>query len=158
MKRLILGRHSFASNSSDSGNDFDRELTNDGLAFARLQGEVLADKQPIIDQLFSSDAKRAKQTAIIYQDILGVKSSIGLEHFLYEHYTTQDFLNFLSTWSNNWETVLVVGHNPTLANMAARFVPNFYYSVKPGAIIVIEFNEDNWRKIEVGQGHLVEML
>ncbi len=156
MKQLILVRHSYAQNGSSDNSDFNRALTDKGIRVASKQVILLLNKIKTIDKAVSSDAIRAVQTADIFSKELSV--NFNREHFLYEDYTTQDFLNFVQEQPNKLNSLLVIGHNPTLANMAYRLAPEFNHSVLPGTIIIIRFNVDAWSKVEVGNGILAEVI
>lgn len=157
MKKIILGRHAIAENNPETGNDFDRQLTTQGVAIAKLQAKRMMDDEIFADQLISSDAKRAIQTAEIYANTLGIKN-IQLQHFLYEDFTTQDFINFISKLPQKVNSVMIIGHNPTIASLAGRFIPNFYSAVQPAALMVIDFDCKNWRDIAVNTGKLAAVF
>ncbi len=156
MKQLILVRHSYAENESFDNSDFSRALTERGVKVATKQAILLSNKVGTIDKAVSSDALRAVQTANIFAKELLLEFTQA--HFLYEDYTTNDFLNFVHDQLTSVETLLLIGHNPTLANMAYRLAPEFNHSVSPGTIIIIQFNVDNWNKVEVGKGILLKVI
>lgn len=157
-KTIILARHSYAENSSFETNDFERSLTAQGVKYANQQSLKLAERCSSIDLLVSSDAKRAMQTADVLSKQIDIKQEISLQHFLYEDYTTQQFIDYIHTLAKDLNQVLIVGHNPTLATMAYRLVPEFNYGVSPGTIIIIEFDGDNWLDIQVGEGKLINVI
>jgi len=61
MKRLILMRHGKAERSNVGG-DFERALTERGLADAALMGRLLADEGLTPDRALVSAARRTQQT------------------------------------------------------------------------------------------------
>lgn len=156
MKQIILVRHSYAENGSFDNSDFNRALSEKGFRVAHKQAMVLSDKIKSIDKAISSDALRAEQTADVFSEQLNLK--FNREHFLYEDYTTQDFLNLIHSQKSELDSLLIIAHNPTIANMAYRLAPEFNHAVSPGTIIIINYDIDNWNKVEIGKGILQEVI
>ena len=157
-KTIILVRHSFAENGSFKTKDFDRELTAQGIQFAKLQSIKLSESFLNVDFIVSSDAKRAIQTAEILNEKINATNGVSREHFLYSDYTTQEFINYIHALANDLNSILIVGHNPTLANVANRLSDDFNESVSPGTILIIEFKCDNWKDVEVNTGCIIEII
>jgi len=72
MKRLILVRHATAVDRGPEGSDFHRGLKKRGKREAQVMAERMAPVLGTPDQIFSSPADRALQTARIFADRLGV--------------------------------------------------------------------------------------
>ncbi|MGE4290519.1 MAG: histidine phosphatase family protein [Salinivirgaceae bacterium] len=157
MKYLILVRHSLAQNGSFSVPDFERKLSNQGIARAVKQAEVIKKSGFVPDVLISSSAARAMQTATLFAGVLAIAST-EKEDFLYEEYTTAEFLTFLNKLPDNNQTVMVVGHNPTLSTVAHRLAPTFSMVLEPAAVVVLAFEEDAWSRVECGAGILVKVF
>lgn len=157
-KQLILIRHSYAENGSFNTMDFDRELSTKGKNYMPLKAKELANYMSDKILFVSSDAKRAVQTSEIVMQVLNYDREISFEHFLYEDYTTQDFMNFIHNQNDSFDKLLVIGHNPTLANIAYRLCPDFNHSVPPGTIIVLDFNVSKWNEIEVNSASLIDII
>lgn len=156
-KQLILIRHSYAENGSFNTNDFDRKLTKKGIDYALIQGNKLVKYISYKTLFISSDAIRAQQTSTIISKALNYSKTIMYEHFLYEDYSTQDFINFVSKQNNTYDKLIILGHNPTLANIAYRLCPEFNHSVPPGTIIILDFDIKNWNEIEVNGAKLIDV-
>ncbi len=112
--QLILWRHADAEDA-DGKDDNDRELTKKG----RKQAErVAAWLAPRIDdewRVLVSPAKRALQTAKPIDRKLEVSEAVGTG-------TTPAALLRAAGWPDGKRPVLVVGHQPTLGEVASRLL------------------------------------
>ncbi|MBI9036210.1 MAG: histidine phosphatase family protein [Bacteroidales bacterium] len=158
MKTLILARHSIAENDSETGLDHDRKLSDNGKYVAKNQIIKLLSHSIQPEILFSSDAKRAIETATIFSHEIKLVKQIQIENFLYSDYSTSDFLKFIATIPESVSSAMIVAHNPSIANMAFRLSPEFNHSVQPGTIMVFSFKNKSWNQIEVGTGKLERVL
>jgi phosphohistidine phosphatase len=111
---LILWRHADAEDANGK-DDNDRELTKKG----RKQAERMAAwLGPRIDgdwRILVSPAKRALQTAKPLDRKLEVSDAIGTS-------ADVDALLKATGWPHGKQSVLVVGHQPTLGEVAARLL------------------------------------
>jgi phosphohistidine phosphatase len=123
---LILWRHAEAV---DSYPDIDRTLTAKGQGQARKMAAWLKNRLPDGTRILVSPAARTQQTAAALGldfstlDVLGPGAS------------AQTILE-AAGWPNANDSVLIVGHQPTLG-MAAAFAMtgrSQYWSVKKGAV------------------------
>lgn len=106
---LILWRHAEAEQGTP---DLERALTAKGQKQARRMGEWLNAQLPDNCRILVSPAVRTLQTA----EALGRKFKLMPE--LAPGAEAQDILA-AANWPGNKETVLVVGHQPTLGQAAA---------------------------------------
>ncbi|MFL6708854.1 MAG: phosphohistidine phosphatase SixA [Massilia sp.] len=106
---LILWRHAEAE---DTTPDMSRHLTPKGQKQARRMGEWLASQLPEGCKVLVSPAVRTLQTV----DPLGRKFKII--DALAPGASPEDVLR-AANWPNSREAVLVVGHQPTLGQVAA---------------------------------------
>jgi phosphohistidine phosphatase len=106
---LILWRHAEAE---DGTPDLERALTAKGQKQARRMAEWLTSQLPENCRILVSPAKRTLQTA----EALGRKFRIAPE--IAPDAAPETVLR-LANWPNAKEAVLVVGHQPTLGQVAA---------------------------------------
>ena len=153
MKRLILVRHSKTEHYNFEVTDFERSLTNRGKSDAEIIAEQLKSKGVVPDYFISSRAKRAQQTTSIFADVMDFpKEKINTQQFLYDGYTTSDFLNFIATVDNSYNTVIVFAHNPDIASLASSFSNEEFYHFPTTATAVIDFDTDKWDRINAREG------
>ncbi|MGZ3369836.1 MAG: SixA phosphatase family protein [Caulobacteraceae bacterium] len=116
MDRLILLRHGKAEADAPSGQDFDRALTGRGRRDAALVARTLADNGEAPDLVLVSPAARAKETweaAASYFPKARVEWAPALYHI-----DPQGILDLAG--ARKARTVMVVGHNPGLGELAAH--------------------------------------
>jgi phosphohistidine phosphatase len=152
MKRLILVRHA-KTEHYNYDRDFERKLTPRGENDAKLIAEQLKNKDIIPDYFICSPANRAFRTCSVFAEALGFpKERIDEQQFLYDGYTTSDFLNFISMLDNHYNTAIVVAHNPDIALLATTLSDESFYHFPTTATAVIDFDTDMWERLEPRQG------
>lgn len=109
---LILWRHAEAEDPPPGMSDLERALTNKGVKQARRMGQWLDSQLPDSCKILSSPAVRTLQTA----EALGRKFKIHND--LAPGADAADILKAVQ-WPGNKDSVLVVGHQPTLGQVAA---------------------------------------
>jgi len=153
MKRLILVRHSKTEHHNFDITDFERSLTKRGKSDAAIVAEQLKSNNIIPDYFISSKANRAQQTTSIFAGILNFpKEKIDNQQFLYNGYTTNDFLNFIATVNNELCTIIVFAHNPDIAALASSLSDEDFYHFPTTATAVLEFDTDKWDRIKPREG------
>ena len=154
MKELILIRHSNAESGSFSTPDFDRKLSAKGKDRVQLQANILLNKHKTPDLIITSSAKRALETAHIFSDLLNKDCPIQQIPFLYEDFTTCDFFNLINKIGDSCDTVILVGHNPTISVMASRLDSDELFSFKPCTMCVFEVG-NKWANVDIADGKLI---
>lgn len=156
MKKLILVRHAKTEQLNDfSQSDFDRRLLPRGNKDATLIAEQLKAKDIFPDLFITSKAKRAKQTANIYADILKYKTGdILKEQFIYDGYTTSEMLNFINQLNNKLDSVIIFGHNPDIANFTVNLVNDDIWHFPTSCTTVINFDIKSWKDIKAREGKM----
>jgi phosphohistidine phosphatase len=124
---LILWRHAEAG-ASGSGDD-QRELTSKGRMAAREIASWLLPRLPSRFYLISSPAVRALETARCLQPDPEIVTMLSTGT------TPQAFLQ-ATGWPDRMETVVAVGHQPTLGLVASLVMTGELYpwAVKKGAL------------------------
>nr|WP_321410708.1 histidine phosphatase family protein [uncultured Carboxylicivirga sp.] len=154
MKRLILVRHA-KTEQLDFGStktDYQRELKSRGFDDSEIIAQKLNKMGVMPDWILSSSAKRAKQTAKhIAKHIHYNEEQIEFQRFIYDGYTTSEFLGFLEKY-DNYETVMVVGHNPEIAMLGINLSDGDYYHFPTCATTSITFDVESWADINAREG------
>lgn len=163
MKRLLLLRHAQALSGAD---DAARPLTLRGCEDAARLGHHLAEKGPVPDTVFCSTALRARQTADLVLEGLRTQVRYCANLYLADEETLGDFLYD----GGAAPTLMIVGHNPALAQFARGLVCNMpvgpdgmkyralYDHYPTGTLTDITFGVDDWADVATGTGHLVQFL
>jgi phosphohistidine phosphatase len=115
MDRLILLRHGKAEADAASGQDFDRALTDRGRRDAALVARALAEAGAEPDLVLVSPAARAAQT---WDAVAPAFPRAKVESALALYDISPDDILRLAM-AEAARTVMVVGHNPGLGQLAA---------------------------------------
>lgn len=157
MKQLILMRHSVAENGSFSISDKNRKLTEQGIYIASQQVKKLQQFGFVPDGIVTSDASRARQTAQIILDHYSL-DDLSMVPWLYEDFTTSEFVNFITQLPVAWDTTIIVGHNPTISNVAYRLAKSLNLSFSPATMVVIDFDCLQWTEVSVQSGTVAKII
>ncbi|MFD2037104.1 SixA phosphatase family protein [Belliella marina] len=112
MKNLIVIRHAKSSWDDPFLDDHQRPLGDRGLRDSPRMGQRLKRKGVIPDLLVSSDAERAKSTALIIAEQLHFpKDRIMFTGTLY-HASSSVILGLIRSLDDLYNTVMIFGHNP----------------------------------------------
>lgn len=144
MKRIILLRHAKSSWAQPALNDFDRPLNKRGKRDAPVMGMRLKRQKRLPDKIVSSPAKRAISTArIIAKQLDMPKSGIREEAGIYDA-SAIELLAIIRNWKHAWETVLMVGHMPGIADLAWLLIENEIGPVPTCSVLKIELDINHW--------------
>lgn len=155
MKRVVLIRHAKAEDSGYD-DDFNRGLTSRGSENAFSIAEKLLSEKIIPDHFISSPAMRAMSTAFVFAEKLGFsKSDIEKQFFLYDSYSTNEFIKMINRVPDSADTLFVLGHNPYIYYMAINLCKEFNHDMPTCSVVVIDFETNSWKNIEARQGNNV---
>ncbi|MEU7865537.1 histidine phosphatase family protein [Dactylosporangium sp. NPDC049140] len=119
VRTLILLRHAKAADPDDYATDIERPLTARGHRDAAAAGAWLEDQGLKPDAVLCSTAVRTRETL----EELGVDAPVVYEHRIYTG-PALDTLDLLRQAGAAVETLLLVGHNPTLSDLSHELAPN----------------------------------
>jgi phosphohistidine phosphatase len=118
MRRLILFRHAKTEARPPGGDDFGRRLVERGRSDAALMGRVLAHAGYAPDLVLVSPAVRARETWELAKTAFP-EAEAHLRQDLYDA-TPEEVASEIEAASG--ETVMVIGHNPSLQELAVNLV------------------------------------
>lgn len=149
MKQLIIVRH--AKSSWDVPlRDYDRPLTSKGIQDAHLVSSNIIGHIPKSFLIWSSAAKRASETAMIFaQNISFPVESIIFKDELYT-FDERKLEQIIKSCSDNYEHLMVFGHNEAITNFVNKFGSTFIDNVSTSGFVNIIFDQTNWKYIEKG--------
>jgi phosphohistidine phosphatase len=159
MKTLFLIRHAKSSWEHPGIRDFDRPLNERGQTDAPRMAQLLVKEGVKPDLLVSSPAKRALSTAIFFAHAFGLTEvQIMQEKNIYEAFP-QEILRIISGLPDSAQTVLLFGHNPTLTEVANRFIEDDYIDNLPTCgIVKITSDAPNWSSFYEGNAKMIACL
>ena len=160
MKRLILTRHAKSAWDDPLTPDHDRPLNDRGKTAAADLGQWLASRGYIPGEVLCSDAMRTRKTWSGIAPALPGSPVLELKPALY-HAGPDVMLAVLRHATH--DTVMIIGHNPGIAEFAARLVVhpplNAEFARYPtGATLVVDFNVENWTMAGFGAGTAVDFI
>ena len=149
MKQLILVRH--AKSSWDAPlRDYDRPLTGKGIQDAHLVSSNVSSQIPKTFLVWSSAAKRASETAMIFsQNISFPLESIIFKEELYT-FDERKLEQIIKSCSDDYDHLMVFGHNEAITNFVNKFGNTFIDNVSTSGFVNIIFDQNSWKYIEKG--------
>ena len=150
MKTLLLMRHAKSSWKESNIPDHDRPLNRRGKHDAPLMGKLLRDQKMNLDLIISSTAVRAETTANLIAKAIRYKGKIILDKSIYDA-EPMDLLTLLSNSSDEYNNILLVGHNPTMEEMVQMITNSPEITMATCAIAHLTLSIDTWTDLKEKQ-------
>ncbi|HET6462865.1 MAG TPA: histidine phosphatase family protein [Candidatus Krumholzibacteria bacterium] len=151
MRRLILVRHATAVDKGPKGSDFHRRLKKRGKREAMLMADRISTIVDAPDQIFSSPADRALETAQLFAERLGVPAErVALREELYGGLLPEEFLHIVHRFDDGAKSVMIFGHDPSFTEFAAYMITGFRNSIPKAGVLVMEIDRPRWRAVRAG--------
>lgn len=150
MKTLYLVRHAKSSWEHDV-TDHERPLKDRGFKDAHLVSKHIKSNIKIPDLIMSSDANRAKTTASIFVDNLGLsQEDIILDYTLYD-FSGRDLTRVISKCNDSINTLMVFGHNHAMTAFVNTFGDRYVANVPTSGFTAIQFEISTWKDLKPGK-------
>lgn len=146
-KTLLLIRHGKSSWKDMTLPDIKRPLKKRGEDAAEEIGRLLKSKKLLPDVIYSSPAKRARNSAEIAAKKAGVSKLIVIQDALYMA-EVQEILSVLRACEDNPQTVMLVGHNPGLEAFLQILVGQVN-TMPTGGFAHLRLNLDDWKSLTI---------
>jgi phosphohistidine phosphatase len=161
MRRLLLLRHAKAERLQPGGGDHDRVLTERGRADARKLGLYLARHAFAPDQAVVSTAVRTRETWALLATAFAKAPPVSFEEHIYNA-TPQGILQVIKGTGPETGTLLVIGHNPSLQELAAMLIASGDIDARErlgedfptSALAAISFAAEDWSGVHSRGGRL----
>ena len=160
-RRLILTRHAKSAWDDPRLDDHDRPLNDRGRRSARELGDFMASRGYEPEEVLCSTSRRTRETwEVIAAAPLEVRPLVRYEPGLY-HASAEKMLTILR--SSSQPTVMMVGHNPGIAEFAAmlpaRLPTHAEFRRYPTcATLVVDFQIENWGDVAPGLGSVMDFV
>ena len=156
MKRLILVRHATAVDKGPEGSDFHRRLKKRGKREARVMADQVKALIEVPDQMLSSPADRALETAGIFAEHFGVPAErVTLREELYGGLDPGEFLHIIQRLDDTASSVMIFGHDPSFTEFAGYMIPAFTDSIPKAGVLVMDIDRPRWKAVRQGEAKLV---
>lgn len=151
MKRIYFLRHAKAEKTAK--NDLKRELSDKGKDDIKNLSKRLKKDNIKIDIIFTSNANRAVKTAKILTNNIKFKGEIIIvEEFYGKNY--EFYFNFIKAIPNNFENILIIGHNPAITEICEFLSGMVISNVPTCGFLSLEFENLNFNEIEKNSGQI----
>jgi phosphohistidine phosphatase len=151
MKTLYLMRHAKSSWDFPELSDHDRPLNNRGRKDAPLMGRELMAREVTVDLIVSSSAVRALTTAtLVAKELEYDTEKIAIEEEIYRA-NKQELLSIIKNIPNQFDKVLLVGHNYTISELANMLSPEMVPNMPTAAVVSLNFDCGTWAEISKQQ-------
>lgn len=156
MKRILILRHAKSSWTDPNLSDFERPLNERGLRTAPFMGKLIVERGLSPAAIISSPAKRARQTAELVVNEIGVETNLSFDDRIYE--ASPNALRIVvSETISDLTSVMIVGHNPGIEGFI-RHLTGKIESMPTAALAVIDLNIESWKEINHDTGSLITII
>jgi phosphohistidine phosphatase len=161
MRRLLLLRHAKAERSQPGGRDHARVLTDRGRADAKTLGAYLARHDFIPDRALVSTSGRTRETWALLAAAFAKAPPASFEERIYDA-SPQTILQAIKDTAPDTGTLLVIGHNPGLQELAAMLIASGDIEARErlgrefptSALATIGFAAETWGGVHAHGGRL----
>ncbi|WP_417320873.1 SixA phosphatase family protein [Emcibacter sp.] len=155
MKRLLLLRHAKSSHDDPGLRDIERPLNTRGVMASHLMGRYLQEHNLVPDYILCSPAVRTRQTLKNLVQHLERKVPVSFPDGLYLAQPSM-VLDMIRELDNKYDTLLLIGHNPTINLLAhdlndgknredhRRLIEKY----PTGALSVLDFKLKDWNEVD----------
>ncbi|MGV3540224.1 MAG: SixA phosphatase family protein [Rufibacter sp.] len=158
MKNLLVMRHATAAEKEAGQQEIDRELTLFGERQAGEVGLWLKEQQLVPQLVLCSPAVRTRSTLQQVQEAFGKAVPVHFEEVLY-HGTEREMKYLVQEVHEDIDTLLVIGHNPTIAFFAGLLLHEAEEPVhfSPATVAVLQFAVTSWEDLRPKSGKLLQL-
>lgn len=161
MRRLMLLRHAKSDWSKPGGRDQDRPLNARGREAAPKMGAYMAKHALKPDLVLASTAERVRETLDLVLPAFAKAPKIVRDDRLYEAGPEQ-LLEIIQETTAGVHSLLLVGHNPGMAELAAMLMASGDVETRQkliekfptGGLAIIDFPAGEWAKLKPKSGRL----
>jgi phosphohistidine phosphatase len=168
MLRLLLLRHSKAERGRPGERDHERRLSERGRDDAPKIGAYLSKHRYLLDQVVVSTSARTRETwslAAAAMPNKPGKPEVDFDERIYES-TPKGLLAVLRETSPKVRTLLMVGHNPSMHELAVQLVATGDIETRQrmqegfptSGLAVIEFALEDWDRVHPESGRLEHFI
>ena len=155
---LILMRHAKSAWDDPTLDDFDRPLNGRGRKSAPAIGQWLAARGHLPDEVIVSGARRTVETWSRMAAVLPATATMRSEPALF-HANPETMLGVLKSAAS--PTTMMIGHNPGIAEFAARLArapyPHDRFEDFPtAATAILRFDSADWKNVAWGSADVVD--
>ena len=161
MRRLLLLRHAKAERLQSGGRDHDRILAKRGREDATAIGAYLVRHKLVPDRALVSTSARTRETWALVASAFAKAPPAKFESSIYES-SSEAILKAIKATEPTAKTLVVVGHNPGMQQLAAILVASGDIEARQrmleefptAAFAMIGFATESWDGVHANGGRL----
>ncbi len=147
MKNLLLMRHAKSSWKDEKLEDHERPLKKRGFKDTKLIAKVIKKNHLTPDLILASTAQRVKDTVETFVETINYKNELVYSDKLYMG-EPQDFIKILKKQAKDYDTVMIVAHNPGLETYL-QIVDGEIEAMPTAALGQLVLAIDSWEEISL---------
>ena len=156
MKELIVFRHGKSSWDAPAASDHERPLARRGREAVPAMGRRLLERGTVPQRIVTSDAVRARDTAVALAEALDLDIGVVLpEPRLYTGYD-DDVLAAVTRLDDAYDRIAIVGHNPSLQDFLRTAAGLELEKFPTAAVAHLRFPVDRWADVRPDSGEVVD--
>lgn len=160
MRRLLLLRHAKTERAEPGERDSERKLVARGRTDAAVIGAYMVRHRLVPDLALVSPATRAEQTWTYVAAAFSKKPSAVKDERIYN--ASMETLIALICEARDAHTLLIVGHNPGLQDLAVQLIVSgdlearerLAEKLPTSGLVVVEFPFNDWSRLRPSSGRL----
>ncbi len=161
MRRLLLLRHAKTERAAPGERDYDRKLLERGRTDAPIIGAYLVRHHFVPELALVSPATRAAETwALVAASFPKASPPVVNDERIYN--AVPESLIGLIRETTQARSVIVVGHNPSLHDLALQLIASGDVETRERlneklptcGLVIIDFPFDDWSRLHVNAGRL----
>ena len=161
MRRLLLLRHAKSERPRPGAEDHDRILSPRGREDAPKLGAFMVRHGLIPERAIVSTAKRTRETWDLVASAIKKSPPAVFDGRIYDA-APQDIVKVIKESDSKVHTLLIVGHNPGLQELAALLIASGNLEARQrlnekfptAGLVVIDFALDDWTRLHAHAGRL----
>ncbi len=135
--------------------DFSRNLIEEGIRENQIKINVLKKKLDCsVDVIIHSVANRTSQTAQMAGKFLNVSRILSSDKMYMG--STDNYLEEVYAVDDRYDTIMLVGHNPTVTSMTYQFDPMLQSYLRPSEIVVVDLEIEKW--VDIGRAKKIRYV
>lgn len=147
MKTIYIVRHAKSSWDISDQPDERRPLLEKGKKRTKRVIDFLHKKKIKVDYIISSHAVRAHDTAkLLAHGLKYPTEEIKIDRQIY-YSDGESILDQFYDLPSRFDSVMIVGHNPTLTDLANRFLDKPVDNLPTSGVVSITFDTEKWEEV-----------
>lgn len=150
MRILYITRHANTLPATGRMRDFDRQLSERGLADAPMMAQRFAARREPLDFLIASTAVRTQATARAFAEAMG-NMKIESAPSLYGA-SLDTLMGIIAGFKDELRSAMIVGHNPGVSQLVDHLTGGVGTHLIPCTTVRIDLHVDSWKEVAGGIG------